>query len=63
ENGFVAASAEPADLAAAIKRVHAEGHELRERTAAWFGANAERLSLESSLRRVLAGYGESSARR
>ncbi|MGH2742979.1 MAG: glycosyltransferase family 4 protein [Thermoleophilaceae bacterium] len=63
ENGFVAASAAPADLAAAIERVQVGGHELRERTAAWFGANAERLSLESSLRRVLAGYAESSARR
>jgi glycosyltransferase involved in cell wall biosynthesis len=63
ENGFVAASAEPADLAAAIERVHAEGHALRERTAAWFAANAERLSLGGSLRRVLDSYAEASARR
>lgn len=56
ENGYVAASAEPADLAAAIERVHAEGHALRERTAAWFRANAERLSLDRSLETVLAGY-------
>jgi glycosyltransferase involved in cell wall biosynthesis len=63
ENGYVAASAEPADLAAAIERVHAEGHPLRERTAAWFAANAERLSLGSSLRRVLDSYAEASARR
>jgi glycosyltransferase involved in cell wall biosynthesis len=63
ENGYVAASASADDLAAAIERVHADGHELRERTAAWFGANAERLSLESSLRRVLDSYGASTARR
>jgi glycosyltransferase involved in cell wall biosynthesis len=63
ENGYVAASAEPADLAAAIERVHADGHALRERTAAWFAANAERLSLASSLRRVLESYTEPSARR
>jgi glycosyltransferase involved in cell wall biosynthesis len=63
ENGYVAASASADDLAAAIERVHAGGRELRERTAAWFGANAERLSLESSVRRVLESYAESSARR
>jgi glycosyltransferase involved in cell wall biosynthesis len=63
ENGYVAASAAPADLAAAIERVHAEGHALRERTAAWFAANAERLSLAGSLRRVLDSYADSSARR
>jgi glycosyltransferase involved in cell wall biosynthesis len=63
ENGYVAPSASPADLAAAIERVHAEGPALRERTAAWFGANAERLSLESSLKRVLESYAPPSARR
>jgi glycosyltransferase involved in cell wall biosynthesis len=63
ENGFVAPSASPGDLAAAIERVHAEGHALRVRTAAWFAVNAERLSLESSLKRVLESYSEPSARR
>jgi glycosyltransferase involved in cell wall biosynthesis len=64
ENGVVAASASPEDLAAAIERVHAEGHALRERTAAWFAANADRLSLDTALRTVLESYaGESSARR
>jgi glycosyltransferase involved in cell wall biosynthesis len=63
ENGYVAASAEPEDLAAAIERVRQGGHELRERTAAWFAANAERLSLDSSLRRVIDSYAEPSARR
>jgi glycosyltransferase involved in cell wall biosynthesis len=63
QNGYVAPSASPEDLAAAIERVHAEGHALRERTAAWFAANAERLSLEGSLKRVLDGYSDASARR
>jgi glycosyltransferase involved in cell wall biosynthesis len=63
ENGYVAPSASPADLAAAIERVHAEGHALRERTAAWFAENAQRLSLEGSLERVLESYAEPSARR
>jgi glycosyltransferase involved in cell wall biosynthesis len=63
ENGYVSPSASPEDLAAAIERVHAEGQDLRERTAAWFRANAERLSLESSLERVLDSYRSASARR
>ena len=62
ENGYVAPSASPDDLAAAIERVNAEGHALRERTAAWFAANAERLSLEGSLKRVLESYAERSPR-
>jgi len=56
ENGYIAPSASPEDLAAAIERVHAEGHALRERTAAWFRANARRLSLDSSLETVVAAY-------
>jgi glycosyltransferase involved in cell wall biosynthesis len=56
ENGVVADSASPEDLAAAILRVHAEGDELRASTAAWFARNARRLSLESSLESVAASY-------
>ncbi|HMJ95304.1 MAG TPA: glycosyltransferase [Thermoleophilaceae bacterium] len=56
ENGYIAASASPEDLAAAIERVHADGQALRERTASWFRANARRLSLESSLETVLGAY-------
>jgi glycosyltransferase involved in cell wall biosynthesis len=63
ENGYVAPSASPADLAAAIERVHAAGQGLRERTVGWFERNAERLSLEGSLKRVLERYGAPSARR
>ncbi len=55
-NGFVAPSAEPAQIADAIVRVHEAGSALRESTARWFSENAESLSLESSLRRVLASY-------
>ena len=56
ENGYVAPSASPEDLAAAIERVHAEGQALRERTAAWF--RCQRRSdcrSRSSLETVLGG--------
>jgi glycosyltransferase involved in cell wall biosynthesis len=59
ENGAVAESIEPSELAAAILRVHAAGPALRESTAAWFDRNAERLSLERSLETVLAAYARS----
>ena len=63
ENGFVAPSSAPEDLAAAIERVHREGSGLRESTSAWFRENAERLSLTSSLEAVLESYRPPSARR
>jgi glycosyltransferase involved in cell wall biosynthesis len=64
ENGFVAASAAPDDLAEAILKVHEAGFELRGSTADWFRRNAQRLSIEGSLRAVLDSYGEAkSARR
>jgi len=63
ENGYVAPSASPEDLAAAIERVHAEGQALRERTVAWFAANAKRLSLDGSVDQVLSSYRSASARR
>jgi glycosyltransferase involved in cell wall biosynthesis len=55
-NGIVAASADPEAIADAIVRVHEAGMSMRESTARWFAENAERLSLESSLRTVLDGY-------
>jgi glycosyltransferase involved in cell wall biosynthesis len=61
-NGFVAASASPEDLAAAIERVQRGGAELRVATCAWFAANARRLSIESSLAAVTAYYRGASAR-
>jgi glycosyltransferase involved in cell wall biosynthesis len=56
ENGVIAASAGPEDLAAAIVRVHAEGEALRERTRAWYARNARRLSLAASVDTVAASY-------
>jgi glycosyltransferase involved in cell wall biosynthesis len=56
ENGFVAASASPRDLADAIQRVQAAGQPLRERTAAWFQRNAQRVSLARSLELASAAY-------
>jgi glycosyltransferase involved in cell wall biosynthesis len=56
ENGVVAASAAPAELARAILRVHALGPRLRESTADWFARNAHRLSLDASLETVVASY-------
>jgi len=58
ENGFVAASADPDDLAAAIISVYEAGPVLRASTAEWFKRNEQRLSLESSLATVLRAYAE-----
>jgi glycosyltransferase involved in cell wall biosynthesis len=55
-NGTIAPRADPESVADAIVRVHAAGLALRESTASWFAENAERLSLESSLRTVLESY-------
>jgi glycosyltransferase involved in cell wall biosynthesis len=61
-NGTIATGGDVDSLAAAIVRVQEAGMALRESTAAWFAANAERLSLTHSLEQVLAGYGAPSAR-
>jgi glycosyltransferase involved in cell wall biosynthesis len=61
ENGAIADSAEPDELAAAILRVYEGGPALRESTAAWYERNAERLSLDHSLEQVLAVYARASA--
>jgi glycosyltransferase involved in cell wall biosynthesis len=55
-NGTLAPSSDPQAVADAIVRVHEAGIALRESTARWFAENAERLSLESSLRKVLEIY-------
>jgi glycosyltransferase involved in cell wall biosynthesis len=55
-NGFIAESAGPDDLARAINRAIEGEMALRRRTAGWFGRNARRLSLESSLERVAEAY-------
>ncbi|HTX33304.1 MAG TPA: glycosyltransferase family 4 protein [Solirubrobacteraceae bacterium] len=56
-NGFIAPSASPEDLAGAIFQIHDAGPALRASTAAWFAANARRLSLDRSLEIVLDAYG------
>ena len=56
ENGLIASSASPRDLAAAIVEIHAAGLTLRESTVAWFRRNAARLSLASSVKTVVAAY-------
>lgn len=56
ENGFVAASAAPDDLAVEIARVWDGGMALRQSTARWVARNAERLSLEPSLEAVSIAY-------
>ncbi len=58
ENGLVAPSASPEDLAEAIVSVHSAGAAMRESTADWFAANAERLSIGSSLRTVAESYAD-----
>jgi glycosyltransferase involved in cell wall biosynthesis len=55
-NGTIASPADGQALADAIVRIHEAGFGLRERTVAWFARNAERLSLDSSLRTVLETY-------
>ena len=57
ENGFVAQSAEPHELAEAIVRVHEAGPALRESTADWFRRNRARLSLETSVEQCSRVYG------
>jgi glycosyltransferase involved in cell wall biosynthesis len=56
QNGVIAPSPSPDDLAAAIVRVHAEGETLRASTASWFAQNAERLSLRHSLDEISRRY-------
>jgi glycosyltransferase involved in cell wall biosynthesis len=55
-NGVVVEAADPRAIAAAIVRVHRDGLAMRERTARWFQAHAEELSLERSLDVVLSSY-------
>ena len=62
ENGFVAPSASPDDLADALQAVHDAGLPLRERTGAGCEASAAGLSLASALDAVAAAYTEASAR-
>ena len=56
-NGAIADSDSPQDLGAAILRIHDGGVTLRDAAAAWFRANAQRLSFESSYQILLEVYG------
>jgi glycosyltransferase involved in cell wall biosynthesis len=62
-NGTIAERSDAATIADAIVRVADAGQALRESTAGWFADNAERLSLERSLRVVLDSYAAPPARR
>ncbi len=55
-NGAIARRGDPEEIADAIVRVADAGRALRESTARWYAENERTLSLESSLRTVLAGY-------
>jgi glycosyltransferase involved in cell wall biosynthesis len=55
-NGTVAPEPDATAVADAIVRIHAAGLGMRRSTASWFAENAAALSLESSLRKVLAPY-------
>lgn len=59
-NGCIADPATPEALAAAILRVHSKGDAARHSVSAWFAANAERLSVESSIKAVAASYSDQS---
>jgi glycosyltransferase involved in cell wall biosynthesis len=56
-NGFVVDSVD--ELASGIERVRAAGPALRASTAAWYGRNAQRLSLANSLNTVAKSYAAS----
>jgi glycosyltransferase involved in cell wall biosynthesis len=55
-NGTVVESDDAESIAAAIVAVWEAGPALRQATASWYADHAEELSLESSLRSVLALY-------
>jgi len=60
-NGTVVASQDVRAIAEGIVRVHLAGEQMRASTRDWYAHNAERLSLESSLERVLADYASARA--
>ena len=55
-NGFTCASTDPAEVASAIVHVHDAGDDLRRATLGWFRANADTLTIEGSLPRILGAY-------
>jgi glycosyltransferase involved in cell wall biosynthesis len=57
ENGTIAQSAEPDELAAAIVRIYEGAAGMRAATLAWYQRNAASLSLSGSLDQVVGTYG------
>jgi glycosyltransferase involved in cell wall biosynthesis len=57
-NGFVATSADPAEIARCVIEAVRGGAELRRSTLDWYRAHASELSIKSSLGDVLAAYGD-----
>ena len=55
-NGFIAASADPAEVARCVVQAVAAGAELRRSTLEWYRAHAAELSIEGSLERVVDAY-------
>ena len=56
KNGVVVPSDDPEALAAAIVRIHETGEDFRQSTRDWYERNARRLSIESSVDKVVAAY-------
>jgi glycosyltransferase involved in cell wall biosynthesis len=55
-NGVVVESGDPEALATAIVRVHEAGDQLRQATREWYAANETRLSIDTSVDKVVAAY-------
>jgi glycosyltransferase involved in cell wall biosynthesis len=56
ENGVVVESDDPDALAAGIVRIYEAGESFRQSTRDWYGRNAARLSIDSSVDKVVAAY-------
>jgi glycosyltransferase involved in cell wall biosynthesis len=57
-NGFIAASADPAEIARCVVAAVEGGEVLRHSTLEWYRAHGDALSIERSLHAVLAAYGD-----
>jgi glycosyltransferase involved in cell wall biosynthesis len=58
KNGFVAASAEPEALGAAIVRAAEGGDALRQSSWQWYDDNKDMLSIDDSIAKIDAAYAE-----
>jgi glycosyltransferase involved in cell wall biosynthesis len=57
-NGFIAASADPAEVARCVVQAVRGGDELRRTTLEWYRAHSTGLSIDGSLEAVVAAYGD-----